>query len=105
MRLTERQARIRLGAAIAAAGGQTAFAQSIGLKVSSRSTCNAVGRSIRGPGRIHPACLAALGLRRDEAGDIHTVEPTRIRVAAIEAEGDAGVRLAASILTAIGSDQ
>lgn len=74
MRLTERQARIRLAAAVAAAGGQAAFARSLGLKVGTRSNATRVSRSVRGPERIHPTCLAAIGLRRDAAGDIHTVE-------------------------------
>ncbi|MGU3466415.1 hypothetical protein ACLBXO_16335 [Methylobacterium sp. C33D] len=77
MRLTERQARIRLAAAVAAAGGQAAFANAIGLPVGTRGNVMTVSRSVRGPYRIHPSCLAAIGLRRDEAGDIHTVEPSR----------------------------
>ncbi|GJE47290.1 hypothetical protein GOFOIKOB_0311 [Methylobacterium tardum] len=74
MRLTERQARIRLAAAVAAAGGQAAFAQSIGLPVGTRSHATAVSRSVRGPQRISARILAAIGLHRDEAGEIHTIE-------------------------------
>ncbi|MGU3449719.1 hypothetical protein [Methylobacterium sp. 391_Methyba4] len=101
MRLTERQARIRLAAAVAAAGGQIPFAQ--GLQgVLPRAAPNLVSRSLLGRNRISPPILAALGLRRDECGDIHTVEPpARIQVLAVRAEGDAGVRAAAALVAGI----
>ncbi len=101
MKLTERQARIRLGAAIAEAGGQAAFAEGIPDK-SPRAAANLVSRSLSGRNRISTPVLVALGLRRDECGDIHTVEPpARIQVLAVHAEGDAGVRAAAALVAGI----
>ncbi|WP_043378858.1 MULTISPECIES: hypothetical protein [unclassified Methylobacterium] len=99
--MTERQARIRLGHAVAAAGGQVAFARAVGLPVAARSNNSALSKSLRGTQRISPPILDAIGLRRDECGDIHTVEPARISVLAVHAEGDAGVRAAAALVAGI----
>ncbi|KZB98994.1 hypothetical protein AU375_04797 [Methylobacterium radiotolerans] len=102
MRMTERQARIRLGHAVAAAGGQVAFARAVGLPVAARSNNSALSKSLRGAQRISPPILDAIGLRRDECGDIHTVEPpARLSVLAVRAEGDAGVRTAAALVAGI----
>lgn len=68
MRLTERQARLRL-AAVAAAGGQAAFTRTLGLP-DARAQC-LVSRSLLGRNRVSPPILAALGLRRDAGGDVH----------------------------------
>jgi hypothetical protein len=85
VRLTERQARIRLGHAVAAAGGQSAFATCLPDKTP-RAAANLVSRSLSGRNRISSPVLTALGLRRDAAGDIHTVEPpARIQVLAVRA--------------------
>lgn len=101
MRLTERQARIRLGEAVAKAGGQHMFARSLN-RPSQRAAESMVSKSLRGPGRISPPILDALGMRRDECGDIHTVEPpARISILAVHAEGDAGVRAAAALVAGI----
>ncbi|GJE46995.1 hypothetical protein GOFOIKOB_0014 [Methylobacterium tardum] len=101
MRLTERQARIRLGEAVARAGGQVAFAR--GLQgVSPKAAESIVSKSLLGRQRVAGSVLAYLGLRRDAAGDIHTVEPpSRIEVLAVRAEGDAGVRAAAALVDGI----
>lgn len=100
MRLTERQGRLRLAAAVAAAGGQAAFARTLGLP-DARAQC-LVSRSLLGRNRVSPPILAALGLRRDAGGDIHTVEPpARIQVLAVQAEGEAGVRAAAALVAGI----
>ena len=100
MRLTERQARIRLGEAVAKAGGQHMFARSLN-RPSQRAAESMVSKSLRGPGRISPPILDALGMRRDECGDIHTAETARIQVLAVRAEGDAGVRAAAALVAGI----
>lgn len=100
MRLTERQARIRLAAAVAAAGSQVAFARTLNLKIGDRAQ-NLVSRSLLGRNRISPPILAALGLRRDEAGEIHTVEPARLEILMVKATGDAGVRAATALVSNI----
>ncbi len=100
MRLTERQARIRLGEAVAKAGGQHLFARSLN-RPNQRAAESMVSKSLRGQHRIAPPILTALGLRRDECGDIHTVEAARIEVLAVRAEGDAGVRAAAALVAGI----
>ncbi|MDE4912233.1 hypothetical protein PQI07_16250 [Methylobacterium sp. 092160098-2] len=90
MRLTERQARIKLAAAVDAVGGQTEFARRLGHP-SSRGAQSMVSRAVLGRRPISAPILAVLGLRRDECGDIHTVEPpARIEFLADRAEGDAG---------------
>lgn len=48
-------------------------------------------RSILVRNRVSPPILAPLGLRRDECGDIHIVEPpAQVRVLPVQAEGEAG---------------
>lgn len=100
MRLTERQARIRLGEAVAAAGGQAAFAKALqhGTYAAAQTM---VSRSLRGQRRIAGPILAALHLRRDDAGDIHTVEPARLEVLMVQAKGDAAVKAAAALVSNI----
>lgn len=73
MRLTERQARIRVAEAVAAAGGQTEFAKRLGHH-SQKGAISMVSRSVLGRRPISALVLAAVGLRRNEAGDIHVTE-------------------------------
>lgn len=101
MKITERQARLKLATAVAAAGGQHAFAKGL-QDVSPRAAQSIVSKSLLGRQRVAGSVLATLGLRRDACGDIHTVEPiARIEVLAVRAEGDAGVRAAAALVAGI----
>lgn len=100
MKLTERQARLRLGQAIEAAGSQIALARTL-QGVTPHAAQTMVSKSFRGPQRISAPVLALIGLRRDEAGDIHTVEPARLEVLMVQAKGDAGVRAATAIVSNI----
>jgi len=88
MRLTERQTRIRLGEAVAKAGGQAAFARTLGLP-DARAQC-LVSRSLLGRNRVSQPILAALGLRCDAGGDVRTDEAATLPPGAVALAG--GIR-------------
>lgn len=104
--LTERQARIRLGAAIKEAGTQKALAQRIPLAPKAAET--AISCSFLGRQAMHPEVLAAIGLRRDpRTGVIHDDAAPRstIKLVAVQASGEAGVAAAVALIgTVLGRD-
>lgn len=99
--LTERQARIRLGAAIKAAGTQKALAERLPLKPKAAET--AISRSFLGRQAMHPEVLAVIGLRRDpRTGIIHDDAPrSSLKFIAVEASGEAGVAATAALIGAV----